>query len=78
MEADAQGNVCPVVDIPGQDAKFAEHMPMDVFRFCEIFRFLEQLLHSWHTASFLGLFYPVTYKDMEVSFHVKGSIFFDD
>lgn len=77
MEPDTQRNARPIADAPGQDTKPAEHMPMDVFWLCRIFRFLEQFLHSGHTTSFFGSFHAVTYKDMEVPFFVKRRILSD-
>ena len=56
----------PAADAPGQDAEPAEYMPVDVFRLGGILRLLEELLDSRHPASFLGLFHPVTDKDMKV------------
>jgi len=49
-------------------------MPMNVLWFCGIFGFPEQLFHPWHTASLLGLFYAITYKDMKAPFPVERGI----
>lgn len=48
-------------------------MSMDICRLCRVFRFLEQLLKPFHTASLYGLFYAVAYKDLEVFFFVKSA-----
>lgn len=52
-------------------------MTMNVFRLSGIFGFLEQLFYLGHTTSFLGLFYSVAYKDMELPFFIQGRILLD-
>lgn len=73
MKPDGQKDAGPVAGIPSQDDKAAEHVPVDVFRLRGSPRFLEQLLHTWHAAPFLGLFYSVAYEYMEVPFFNKES-----
>lgn len=52
METDGQGDTGPLPDASDKDAEAAEHMTVDVLRFCRIFRFLEKLFHSRHPATF--------------------------
>ena len=52
MEADGKRDAGPLFVTAGKDAEAAEHMAMDIFRLCGVFRFLEQLFHSGHPASF--------------------------
>jgi len=51
-------------------------MPVDVLRFRRVFGFLEQFLHSWNPASFLRLFDPVAYKDVEVPLLIERRMLF--
>lgn len=71
MKPDAQRDACPVADTSSQDAKSAKYISMYEFRFCRIFRFLEQFFYPWHASTFLGLLYHVPDKDMKVSLFIK-------
>ena len=46
-------------------------MSMDIVRFRGIFGFLKKFLNAGHTPSFLCLFDPIAYEDMEAFFFIK-------